>query len=183
MAKATIQFWWKKSMRRCAMIKGVFCLVVAGMLTGCAGLGFDDYEKYAETLASHSQAESVRIASQSNAIRDTVSRAGATDNERLLLAVIGSMQIERLSPVKLDITPPVTGMQVLNTLSGQATAIMGFGALGYLGAKAVEGAGQVTFNGDSNSYAPFESHITGSSQASMSIPYQSPTTTTTGGME
>lgn len=149
------------------------------MLGGCADLGFDDYGQYAKALSSHSTAESMRISSQASAIRDTVTRAGATDNERLLLAVIGSMQIERLAPVRLDITPPVTGMQVLNTLSGQATSIIGFGALGYLGAKAIEGAGQVTFNGDSNSYSPFESHVTGSSQASTSIPYQSPTTTTT----
>jgi len=149
------------------------------MLTGCAGLGFDDYEKYANTLAVHSQAEAGRISSQANAIRDTVSQAGATDNERLLLAVIGSMQIERLSPVALPIQRPTTGFDVLNNVAGQMTSIMGFGALGYLGSKAISGAASTTFNGDGNTYAPFESHVTGSSQASTTIPYQSPPTTTT----
>jgi len=164
-------------------MKRLILLALLPILTGCTGLGFDDYGQYAQALSTHSTAESVRISSQADAIRDTVSRAGATDNERLLLAVIGSMQIERLSPTQLNIEKPITGFAVLDNLAGQATSIFGFGALGYLGKKAIEGAGQVTFNGDSNSYSPFESHVTGSSQASTTIPYQSPTTTTTGVME
>ena len=67
--------------------------------------------------------------------------------------------------------------------AGQATAIAGFGALGYLGSKAIEGARNVSFTGDNNTYAPFESHITGSSTSTVSIPYLSPTTTTQGVME
>ena len=154
------------------------------MLSGCGMMGFDDYGKYADTLAVHSQAEGDRIRAQASAIRDTVASAGATSNEKLLLAVIGSMQIERLAPVPLQIEKPYTGMQALNTLAGQATSIIGFGAMGYLGAKAIGAAGEINFNGDSNSYSPFESHVTGSSQASTVIPYQSPTiTTTTGVME
>ena len=149
------------------------------LLSGCAGLGFDDYAKYADTLKAHSQAESERIQAQASAIRDTVSRAGATDNERLLLAVIGSMQIERLTPAPLQIEKPFTGLQALNTLAGQATALAGFGALGWVATAAFSEVGNVSFNGDGNTYSPFESHVTGSSQATTQIPYQSPTTTNT----
>jgi len=154
-------------------------LAILPMLTGCAGLGFDDYGKYADTLAAHSQAESERIQAQADAIRDTVSRAGATDNERLLLSLIGSMQIERLAPVPLQIEKPFTGLQALNTLAGQATALVGFGAIGWVATSAFSEVGNVSFNGDGNTYSPFESHVTGSSQATTQIPYQSPTTTNT----
>lgn len=149
------------------------------LLSGCGMMGFDDYGKYADTLAVHSQAESERIQSQASAIRDTVSRAGATDNERLLLAVIGSMQIERLTPVPLQIEKPYTGLQALNTLAGQATALAGFGAIGWVATAAFSEVGNVSFNGDGNTYSPFESHVTGSSQATTQIPYMSPTTTNT----
>ena len=160
-------------------MKRLILLAILPLLTGCAGLGFDDYAKYADTLKAHSQAESERIQAQASAIRDTVSRAVATDNERLLLAVIGSMQIERLAPVPLPIEKPITGFQVLNTVAGQATALAGFGAMGWVATAAFSEVGNVSFDGDGNTYSPFESHVTGSSQATTQIPYQSPTTTNT----
>ena len=161
-------------------MKRLFILpLLLPLLAGCASLGFDDYGKYADTLASHSQAEARRISAQAGAIRDTVSQGGGTPTEKVLLAVIGTLEIERLQPVPLQIEKPFTGLQALNTLAGQATSIAGFGAMGWISTALASKIGNVNVSGENNSYAPFESHVTGSSGATVDIPYQSPTTTTT----
>ena len=84
-------------------------------LTGCAG---GDYDKYADTMSAHSTAEATRVAAQANAIRDIVAQAKpSTAMEGTLLAVIGTMQVERLAPVALNMTKPTTGMDVFDHIT------------------------------------------------------------------
>ncbi|MDD3814443.1 MAG: hypothetical protein PHZ02_07330 [Desulfocapsaceae bacterium] len=124
-------------------------LAMALLLGGCAG---GDYDKYADTMATHSTAESTRIASQSAAISSMVAAAKpATPMEGTLLAVIGMMQVERLQPVPLGIGKPTTGMDVLNSVAGQLPmGIIGLSNWGIAKSLSMVAGDTNTFNGDAN---------------------------------
>ena len=152
--------------------------------SGCAGLGFNDYEKYAQAMADHSQAEADRISAQADAIWATVSSSGGTDTERLLLAVIGTMQIERLQPVPLRLDAPVTGFAVLNNLVDKGPVLAGFGAAGWIATSAFDRIGGTEISGETitmdRSFNPVEAHATGTQNA-VSVPYMPVTETITNG--
>ncbi|HID68974.1 MAG TPA: hypothetical protein EYP35_00595, partial [Desulfobacterales bacterium] len=121
-------------------------------LSGCGLInGESDYVQYATALRDHSDAESRRIASQSQAIANTVLTAKPeTQNEKTLLAVIAMMQIERLRPVPLGIVKPVTGYDVLNNNASTVTFGLLTGALGYFSydtIKSISAMGGNVFNG------------------------------------
>jgi len=168
--------WWRTRNYRLPAV----LLLAVWTLSGCAGLGLNDYEKYAEALSAHSQAEADRIGAQSDAIWATVTSAGGTENEKLLLAVIGSMQIERLRPVPLNIDKPITGFAVLNNLVDKGPILAGFGTVYGVSYQAIKRPG-VEMHGDNGTYAPLELHQTGSDGASATVPYRygSPDTITT----
>jgi len=120
---------------------------MALMLGGCAG---GDYADYSTALQTHSNAESTRIAAQSQAISTMVASARpSTPMEGTLLAVIGMMQVERLQPVPLGIAKPTTGMDVLNTVAGQLPmAVMGMTSWGIAKSLSQVAGDTNTFNGD-----------------------------------
>ncbi len=137
------------------------------VLSGCAGESFfNDYETYTKAHSDHSNAEAQRITSQSNAIRDTIKSAWSTDETRnILLAVIGTMSIERLKHVPLNINKPTTGFDVLNTFTSHIPFMATTLGMYKLGEAGIEAAGNVNFQGDAtltNSLNRPEVHTTGS---------------------
>ena len=86
------------------------------LFSGCALInGESDYKYYPEALTAHSDAETRRIAAQSQAIVSSLLTARPkTDTERSLLAVISMLEIARLKPTTLNILKPTTGYDVLD---------------------------------------------------------------------
>lgn len=150
-----------------ALITPLFVVV---LLSGCAGIEFNDYEKYTEALGDHSTAESDRIMEQSQSIADVAENTKTdTKMESVLLSVIAMQHISSLEPVKLDIQKPTTGYDVLDTVAGHipfVTSTVGMYKLGEAGIKA---AGNITLGDNANlndSLNDTEVHATGDGNTS-----------------
>lgn len=158
------------------LINGGCGILVLFLLAGCGGLYTGDYDKYADTMAAHSAAESVRISKQADAIMQTVAFTDTqSETEATLLAVIGMMQIERLHFQQLNMTAPTTGMDVLNSAVGYIPFVT-MGLTTYkIAERGFEAAGNVTLTGEtvnvSESFNPLENHATGDSNTA-SVPYK-----------
>ena len=145
-------------------------LLAVVLLSGCAGIEFNDYEKYTEALGDHSTAESDRIMEQSQSIAEVAENTETeTKIESVLLSVIAMQQIASLKPVKLDIEKPTTGYDVLDTVAGHipfVTSTVGMYKLGEAGIKA---AGDIVVGDNANlndSLNDTEVHATGDGNSS-----------------
>lgn len=155
-----------------------FLILLPSLLLGGCGLinGESDYVPYATTLQSHSDAEARRIASQSQAIVNSLLTANPeTRSEKTLLAVIAMLQIERLMPVPLGIVKPITGYDVLDHNIPTVASALLTGTLGYFSydaIKTISAVGGNTFNDQVNATGAFnnsELHQTYSSGATGSL--------------
>ncbi|MBU1567727.1 MAG: hypothetical protein KJ630_19145 [Proteobacteria bacterium] len=157
-----------------AVLYGLAMLTACFSLSGCFYTG--DYDKYADTLAAHSVAESTRISNQAEAIMETVVNTSAeTKTESTLLTVIAMMQIERLHFVPLVMVKPTTGMDVLNAVAGNIP-IMTMGLTTYkIAERGFEAAGNTNISGEtvtvSESFNPTEVHATGDTNTAT-VPYR-----------
>ncbi len=142
----------------------IFLLFLSLSVSGCWYTG--DYEKYADTMSTHSMAESDRISNQANAIMETVALTNTgTKTEATLLAVIGMMQIERLQFSPLNINAPTTGMDVWNS----AVGFIPFMTMGFttykIAEKGFEAAGNIEMTAETidttDSFNKTEVHGTG----------------------
>ena len=106
-------------------------LIAAALtLTGCAAS--EDYARYSEAMQAHSTSEASRIKTQSASIASIISNTRtATPTEKVLLAVIGMMQIERLQPSQLKMKAPTTWADVMDHNVSPALQFLTTGAIGY----------------------------------------------------
>jgi len=159
----------------------LICILASFGLCGCGAInGESDYVPYTEALETHSTSEANRIVNQSQTIMNIISETPTeTKTEKVLLAVVGMMSVERLQPTHLNIIKPTTGFDVLNRHLGSIASTALTGVLGYFSYDAIKEMATVggnTFNGDvtaSGSFNNSEQHITYSDNASATQqPYE-----------
>ena len=132
---------------RCG-ITGIIMWILAAFVatvifSGCGLLnGPSDYKNYSDALSAHAASESARIGTQSQAIVNSLLTANPkTDTERSLMAVIGMMEISRLTPTTLNIIKPTTGYDVLDHNISPIFGTVLTGALGYWSYGAIKALG------------------------------------------
>ena len=150
-------------------MKKYLLVILLFSLSGCGYTG--DYDKYADALTAHSNAEQGRISAQAKAISTTLLRTKTqSQSEATLLSVIAMMQIERLHFVPLRITAPTTGMDVLHSAVGYVPFVT-MGLTTYkIAERGLESAGNIALNADTvsvnDAFNRFESHATGQGNSS-----------------